>query len=467
MKSVSLVLIAITNLLLMPTAAFAEPPAWTVMIYGCGDSSAEDHLMPHLRSLAYASKKGQNGNVVLLFDRAPGFSNDSELLGEDFEDTRLFELKEGAWKRVAGGSAFPEITLDSKYEANTGDANTLKKFIRFGKSSYPARHHALIVFGHGHSRSFCPDQTSSDDEIYTAEITDVLGPKESVEFGWFDVCTYGGIENAYQFRPAPDRFGFQAMIATPPSSSPAPMRTILKHAGIIGEPSADASPPKNGLEFGTLAVRLTEKHWRGRADLSSEGEHESWGCYDLTGIETVKRAVDRLAILLAKHDAKARVEAIRGFGDSPPTMHYFPPDAETEWVASPHFDLYDLARRLAASDTLPDDVRSAAQSAAEAVDAMIVASFGMDYFPGFQDGKNGIFITFPNGRATFRGKSHWSWFGWYHPDDRRSHRNAYGKLDWCKNGATPGNGKVENWFELLDAWYDDANETGGVNDYLP
>ena len=457
--------VAIVSALLLAgfePASFADPPEWTVMIYGCGDSSAEDHLMPHVRSLALLSKNGRSANVVLLFDRAPGFSEDGKLFGENFEDTRLFALDDGSWNREGGGDAFPEITLDSKYEANTGDATTLKKFIRFTKSAYPAKRFAVIFFGHGHSRSFCPDKTSDNDEIYTAELTEVLGPQESVEFAWFDVCSYGGIENAYQFRPVPGRFAIAAMIATPPSSSPAPMRTIFRNAGLVGEPAN--SPPKSGIEFGNLAVQLTEKHWRERAALSGEGEHESWGCYDLTRAEQVKRDVDRLAALLAEHNPKSQVESIRGFGASPPTMHYFPPDSEVEWAASPHFDLYDLARRLHESATLPEDVRSAARGVTEGVGAMITASFGMDFFPGFEGGKNGIFITFPDGSATREGKSHWSRFGWYHPADRRNERHAFGLYDWCKVGATPNNGKVENWFELLDSWYDDAPD-GGVNNY--
>jgi clostripain len=37
---------------------------------------------------------------------------------------------------------------------------------------------------------------------------------------------------------------------------------------------------------------------------------------------------------------------------------------------------------------------------------------------------------------------------------------VYGRLSWCRDGATAGNGKVENWFELLDAWFDAAGEPG-------
>jgi len=155
----------------------APPGEWTVMIYGGVDSSAEAHILPHLSQLRSASKAGQRGHVVLLYDRAPGYTDDDKLFGENFEDTRLFELRDGQWHRVGGGSAFPEITLESKYEANTGDAHTLQKFIRFAKEGYPAKRQALIIFGHGHCQSVCPDESNqaddgTADELYPAELTD-------------------------------------------------------------------------------------------------------------------------------------------------------------------------------------------------------------------------------------------------------------------------------------------------------
>jgi len=36
------------------------------------------------------------------------------------------------------------------------------------------------------------------------------------------------------------------------------------------------------------------------------------------------------------------------------------------------------------------------------------------------------------------------------------------------DGATAGNGVVENWFELMDAWFDEPSveEPGGANGYV-
>ena len=448
-----------------------EPAPWTVLIYGGVDSSAEEHIMPHLRSLRLLSREGQSAEILLLIDRAPGYSEDDEVLAENFEDTRLFQLKDGKWNRVAGGSAFPEITLQSKFEANSGDAHTLRKFIDFGKHLAPAEKYALILFGHGDSRSVCPDVTSPcpdrgefDDPLYVAEMTEVLSDGQSVELIWFDVCSFGAIENAYQFRPAPGRFSARAMLATPPLSAPASMREILREAGILGRPAAEKNLPNDGVSFGSLAVRILKEHVQNAGPSAAK---EAWGCYDLTVVDAVKRSVDRLAVALADGNNKETAERIRGAGRKPITMNYmhrkkgFP----RAWVVSPHFDLYDLALRFSENVDFTETVRSRAKDVMQAVDGFIIASLGGRSYRGFEAGKNGVYILFPDGDALWREKPQWNTFRWYHPDDRRGKRYEFGKYAWCADGATRENGVVENWFELLDAWFDTNDNEGGINSY--
>ncbi|HJT79166.1 MAG TPA: alpha/beta fold hydrolase [Gemmataceae bacterium] len=68
--------------------------------------------------------------------------------------------------------------------------------------------------------------------------------------------------------------------------------------------------------------------------------------------------------------------------------------------------------------------------------------------------------------AAYQGKRHWKRCRWYTPPADRRNRKVYGRRAWCLDGAIPGNGVVENWFELLDSWYDTINdETGGLNGY--
>ena len=96
----------------------------------------------------------------------------------------------------------------------------------------------------------------------------------------------------------------------------------------------------------------------------------------------------------------------------------------------------------------------------KAVERFMIASFGMSAYKHFEPGKNGVFIVLPSGKPDC-----WKKFGWYTPilGDRKN----YGNWSFLKDGATPGNGTVENWFELLDSWFDTPDDKGGVNGYRP
>jgi len=456
---------------------------WTVMIYGGVDSTAESYILPQLAALKKASRSGLLGEVVLLMDRVKGDSKDKKILGDDFDDTRLFRLVEGAWERVEGGAEFPEITLTSTFEANTGDPRTLKKFIRFAKREFPAKRYALLLFGHGESRSACPDTSSEcadsgefEDPLFTAEITEGLTPRDAVDLLWVDVCSFGGIENAYQFRPSPDRFHAQVLLSCASLSSPAPMARVLRQCGIVQSPQEHKVAP-SAAAFGQAAVDAIAESLGQRKPITQRVERESWGCYDLSKAEAVKLAVDRLAVAIVEADGRQIVEDIRGWGDPiesrarmeavlpPLSLNYLYPKDPLRSVISAHFDLYDLARRIRDDERLSQSIREAAAAVARNVDAMVLASVGMDDYAGFERGKHGLYIVFPGNVAEIGGSPVWSFFRWYHPFDQRKLRAAFGNYDWCRDGATPGNGQVENWFELLDTWYDVNDESGGMNFY--
>ena len=114
----------------------------------------------------------------------------------------------------------------------------------------------------------------------------------------------------------------------------------------------------------------------------------------------------------------------------------------------------------------------------EAVNNLVVYSFAGSYFSGFENGKNGIGIFFPDGDSTYYdpvdgAKTHWEYQWWYNSIDTNTdyaEGYLYGKLDWCKydmnKNTTNSINTVENWFEMLDSWYDSVNDSsGGDNSY--
>src|SRR5262249_28723247 len=161
----------------------------------------------------------------------------------------------------------------------------------------------------------------------------------------------------------------------------------------------------------------------------------------------VKKAVDALAVTLAKSDSKGVLLELRNA------------TAESRPICYTHdgsyVDLYDLCRRVAGSDRLPEAVRSAATDVMKSVRGFTIASFGMSGYKQFEAGKNGVFIVMPSGRP-----NSWKHYRWYTP--MRGDRENYGNWSFLKDGATPGNGVVENWYELLESWFNVTEEQEAI-----
>jgi len=169
----------------------AQTP-WTVLVYGASDNDSEHSFVPDLEDLRRGLPP-EGVDVVALVDRSPDFSDAPGGFGEDFDDTRLYHVTSAGMTRLAGRSELPEITTTSEYEANTGAAATLAKFVRFAKAHHPAEHYALILYSHGCGYAFCPDETS-DDRLYSAELTQVLEERDSLDLVVFDVCSMAALE---------------------------------------------------------------------------------------------------------------------------------------------------------------------------------------------------------------------------------------------------------------------------------
>ena len=64
-----------------------------------------------------------------------------------------------------------------------------------------------------------------------------------------------------------------------------------------------------------------------------------------------------------------------------------------------------------------------------------------------------MFIVLPSGRPNAGSTS----AGIRRP---RATAENYGNWSFLKDGATPGNGVVENWFELLESWFNESDSGG-------
>ena len=92
-------------------------------------------------------------------------------------------------------------------------------------------------------------------------------------------------------------------------------------------------------------------------------------------------------------------------------------------------------------------------------------SCGFNHYKGFDSTRHGLYVVFPDGdEKTRRGQRYWTRTHWYTPLAVKG-KDGYGLYSWCSDGAKAGNGKVENWFELMDAWFDQDDAQGGSNRY--
>lgn len=447
---------------LLALSLAAPQTPWTVLVYGASDNDSERSFVPDLVDLGRGLPPS-GVECLALVDRSPEWSSEPGGFGEDFDDTRLYRVRPDGMERLAGGHEFPEIRLDGSYEANTGSAETLRKFLRFARAESPSEHYALILYSHGGGYSFCPDEASGD-ELYTAELTQALAEEDSLDLCVFDVCLMAGLENAYEWRPAPGKFGIDVLVATPNAGAPFPWLDILSR---VREGGSDTIAPAEltPLRFGRLIVEQMEAHRRRELEIAPQNARfvvrEAMACLNLSRAEPVKERLDEVARALAAGDTRSVVEAVRGVGPHSVAMHYVPEGEPQAWFDMPYYDVFDLATRLAGEERLSADVRSAARELAASVDELVVASFGMSHYAGFEPGRHGVHVAFPNGEIEDAyGSSGFRYLGWLHPESRTALQHAFGDYAFCRDGAIPGNGVVETWFELLDSWYD-AEDTNG------
>jgi len=447
----------------LPQAQAAQPKRpWTILVYGGADNTADGPILYFLDGVRKAIDDDPGIELLLWIDRSEKFSDDAEFLGEDFTGARLFRLHKASVERVSGGTEFPEVTLTSDAEFDSADADNLRRFIDWGKAHYPAQRTGLMIYSHANGETMCPDQESGRD-MGIPELSQVLGERESLDFMALELCNMGGIEISYQWRPSEEkgqgRFGADVLVAIPNAGPPldwdrafARIRSKGHDASPLPGPYLDPAT-MTAADFGQLVM---EEGRRGRELAMKERpdrvEHEAAGAYDLRKAGDVKRALDALAVALAASDSRDVFCEMRGPGPIGDAMNY---DKD-----GPFVDLHDLCLRAADCDALSDAVRARSKDVVKAVDDFVLASFGMSGYAGFEGGKNGVFIVFPVNEP-----GRWKNFRWYTPGKNEQGGKDFGHWAFLADGATPGNGKVENWFELLDSWFDEADDAGGGNGY--
>ncbi|EJP6471995.1 clostripain [Clostridium botulinum] len=467
----------------------------TIMYYCDADNNLESSLLSDIEEMKKGYVNNPNLNLVTLIDRSSRYTSDKTVFGEDFEDARLYKIEHNTTKRLDGGKEFPEITVNSNYEANMGDANTLKKFINYCKANYKADKYVLIMANHGGgakeklknnqdiNRAICWDDShydgNSPDCLYMGEISDTLTQEQSVDVLAFDACLMGTAEVAYQFRPGNGGFSADGIVA----SSPVVWGPGFQYDNILSRlQSGGGTSNEDDLTLGgkeknfdpatvtneQLGALFVEEQRDSTHAKGSYDQHLSF--YDAAKVEDVKRSIDNLAINLSNENKKDEIEKLRGSRNNTNLMHYFDEYNEQEWIEYPYFDIYDLCEKINKGNNFSNETKTLASICMDKIDEMVVYSFGGPS-KEFKEGKNGLSIFLPDGdkkySTYYNSIPHWTIQSWYNSIDTvQNGLPPYGKLTWCQDGQDPRVNKVGNWFELLDSWFDKTNEAdGGVNHY--
>jgi clostripain len=442
---------------------------WTILYYAVGSNSSETDLLSDVQEMMDGKIAG-GYRLVLLIDRVAGYSEDSTTLGENFADTRLYEIDKKTYTELDGRDLLPELRIGRNDELNMADAHLLKQFIRYGKSYYPADHYLLIMRSHGNGMAMCPDgESGTMDRIYPGEIADVLTSDESVDILGLDVCSMAGLENLYEWRPGTKSFSANYIIASAPLSGAWAYDEILQRLQPVNSPEIDrhVDPelktwnPRDisPLDFANLLFE----------EIQDNQTWSSWGLFDNTKIEDIKNSIDDLARSLAledKSEVKKLIEKTLGY------YHNISYNPEAAQLTAPYIDaghFYDLISRNEAFQPI---TKLKASKVCVSLDDLVIRSFyGEGFLPSTKDfvsDKNGVYQIIPLGDHIYgpTGRTFWSHSTWFHPYDQASQENAYGSYDWCKDGAEPGNNQVDNFYEYLDFLFDDHNlDSGGVNNY--
>ena len=411
--------------------------SWTFMIYLDGDNDLEPAADADFSEIEAGVSAANNPflEVIVLFDRRDDGAADVE-----WQDSRYYRIN----------SSGTTLLLEPG-ELNMGDPATLSDFMNYSVTNYGADHYALLLWNHGGGarsvtpsastadlpgRQLCIDEYSSGDSLYLDEVqqavSDVFSNSSRLDLLGIDACNMGTIETAYEFRNLADYFA-----ASMSSVSYDGWDYATLFGGMAGGSAADAE---------SLAKLIVAEY----AESTAAYDDQSIAAVNLSGMESLKTAVDSLAVSLYETNEKAVIEQIRNA-----SVFFYDYNYDLEAIAQPYHDLNDLCCLVAANSRY---LGSAASDAAEAVltglGTVVVAAYAGDDWGGYMgygdSVKRGLSIFFSNGDRLYDGYSHYSYQYWYTAQDISMDYN-YGNIDFCNSDEDE---IVEGWRELMEAWYD-------------
>lgn len=348
---------------------------WTLMCYVDADNNLNDAGIDDVNEMEWCSDN-PNVNIIVLLDLYG--SGDSELYYVMHDD----DMNNITSPTIDDGGA----VIPSDDECDMSDWQTLKDFVDFCMSEYPADHYLLDLWDHGGGifiagkqqnrvglfKGFCSDWTNGSGDMKLWEVSEnVLNDiSDTVDIIGFDTCILGQIETGYQFKDDCDY-----CIAS------------------------EANEPFDGWNYNAFDI-VRDDDSISPADLATEivelyldTEYNcTQACQDLTYLDS------------------GLVPALNDFADELwANVYYYESDIQsarsgsTTWN-SPNYDFYEFAGNIANDSDLPSSLRTSASDFQNAWDNYILAG-GLHYNP--PDQGYGATVWFPSDIDNSSNESHY------------------------------------------------------------
>lgn len=248
--------------------AASEHGAWTILIYLDADNDLESAGITNFNQMELVGSS-KDVRIVVQIDRRSGYDTSNG----DWTDTRRYLIT-----RDTDTSEIASLRLDSPALGELDMANhyTLKDFVDWGVSEFPADHYCLVLWDHGsgwviRAAEAVPQYKYiiSDDTNYGGmNVTDIpLALAEShMDVVAFDACLMQQLEVAYQMKDSADfMVGSPAPEPSPGYNYGAWLRRInatvtpLQMSQIIVSEYAKAYPaPYKGITHSALDLSKIE-----------------------------------------------------------------------------------------------------------------------------------------------------------------------------------------------------------------
>ncbi|UCE13527.1 MAG: hypothetical protein JSV04_15260 [Candidatus Heimdallarchaeota archaeon] len=169
------------------------------------DTERGEHVaLDCLQELELGFKPDSGVEAVALIDRIPG----KYISDDDWSETRYYHVKHDN-----DSLSISSEVMESPGELNLGSPSTLRNFVSWAQTEFPAEHYALTYIGHGGAiGGFSFDASHGGDHLTLSEFQNAMDGL-FVDVVALDACKMGAVEVAYECRSFTDYIVFSEQYA--------------------------------------------------------------------------------------------------------------------------------------------------------------------------------------------------------------------------------------------------------------